>query len=231
MVYRRSRRSWRRRRFGRKSMASKRRGRAFVKRVKKIVYATAEKKIQSLDVGTLFSSVSVTPAEQALGQMAQGASSVTRVGRKIAIHSFVFRGTLVAGVTGLATTDDGYNRFRIVLGLYDGDFTLPLNTLGVAVDTPFNKTLYGTDHLLKKYWDKHVILNTHADLDGTGALPYPRIIHKVIKFKRPIIITTRDDTSFTPDKHLYLSMVSDSSALPNPGFLSGAYAYIRYTDV
>lgn len=230
MVYRRSRRSWRRRRFGRKRSVLKR-SRAFAKRVKKIVYSTAEKKIQSLDVGSLFSSVSVSPQEQALGQMSQGTSSITRVGRRIAIHSFVFRGTLVAGCTGVQATDDGYNRFRIVLGLYDGDYTVPLSTLGVGVDTPFNKILYGTDHLLRKYWDKHIILNTHADLDGTGALPYPRIIHKVIKFKRPIIITTRDDTTFSPDKHLYLSMVSDSTAVPNPGFLSGAYAYIRYTDM
>lgn len=207
------------------------RRRVFAKRVKRVIYSTAEHKHQSIDVGSIYQSVSSSPIETVWGLPIQGNTSVTRIGRKIAIHSFVFHGTLVAGCTGVAATDDGYNRFRIVLALWDGSFTNPMATLGVTTESALTKSFAGVDHLKKKYWDKKIILNTHADLDGTGALPYPKVIHKVIRFKRPIVITTRDDTTLSPDKVLYLGMVSDSLAVPNPGFLSGAYAYIRFTDI
>ena len=48
-------------------------------------------------------------------------------------------------------------------------------------------------------------------------------------FKNPVVVTW-DAMSSIPDKQWFLSMVSDSAAIPSPGFVSGSLK-ITWIDI
>lgn len=147
-----------------------------------------------------------------------------RIGRKIAINSFYLDGVLQGGQSNLAT-DDAFNTVRFVLGLWRSQTPCALN--GLDIGSMINKSGYGSTggiSLVRKYRDFKIILSTPG-ADSTGYLPAVRKVRIYVKFRRPINITfPATSTTTIQSTYLILSVISDSVAIPNPGFISGRYS-------
>lgn len=195
------------------------------KRVRAIMLRNVEPKgFQNTLVGT-WGSVGTTWIEADVSSMSQGDTLANRDGRKIAISGFEFRGILAQGSNEVAI-DDAYNCFRIVLGLYQGIGGItPLASAGTTLNTSISKDSGTRGTLLRKLYDKYIALNVQATEQGAGDgyAPQVRTVNYYKKFKTPITVTYGDDTVNQPDKRLVLSMISDSGAAINPGFVCGYY--------
>ena len=153
-----------------------------------------------------------------------GADLNHRIGRKIAVTSFYLDGVLQGGQSNLAA-DDAFNTIRFVLGLWRERAPCTLN--GLNISSMINKSGYavtGGVSLIRKYRDFKVILSTPG-ADSTGYLPAVRKFKIYVKFRRPInIMFPATTATTTQNKFLILSVISDSVAPPNPGFISGTYS-------
>lgn len=168
-------------------------------------------------------SISSNWGEIEITQLSQGAASTQRIGNQIKLRGFYMKGTLLGGQVNGAL-DDNYNVVRIVVGLYDSSSTTPLTASSVVMSgaiTP--ETVKG---LIKKYVDKTVILRS-AGRDSTGYLPAAAEVKKFVKCHPTIVYSGTGAT--TAQRKLIVSMLSDSSASPNPGFVNG-YRALWFED-
>lgn len=232
MVYRRRSKGRSRRRGFKRRAITKARNRAFTKRVKRIAQRTHELKYVTTTLGNwnAVGSAATTIAlktQMGLTQSTGAQSSI--IGREVTIHSIWLRGTLVGGNTGLIT-DDWFNSFRIVLASFVPG-TLTTWSAGMTVNSYLGKVNgLGVDTLKYKIWDKKYMLHTAGgDPDGAGYIPMPKFVSLYKRFKNGLKIKFRDDALTLPDQELMLSMVSDSTAVPNPGFVDG-FLRVTYTD-
>lgn len=149
---------------------------------------------------------------------AQGTTGITRVGRKIRIKSFELYGILSAG--------DSSNCVRIALYTADVGTTLT----AVDMDWKLARDRVGGGNLGTVYYDKFVPVQfTPYDGSAGTGVSQQKIVHIKKYFKNPIVVTYADDSTTTYNKTLFLSVISDSVAIPNPGFTRG-YAIARFED-
>ena len=189
--------------------------------VNKAIVAQAEKKMNAFELNATFSSIGTTWVEHSW-LPPFGSTSAARVGNKIAITELSFQGVLVGGQANLAL-DDNRNWVRIVLGIWKNPSSTGLSTHTVLYTNSFPTSLqidYQTQPTLThKLFDRTFTL-TSPGKDSTGYLPPQRFVTYTHHFRKPIVVTF-DALSSIPDKQWFLSMVSDSSAVPSPGFVSG----------
>ena len=190
--------------------------------VNKAIVAKAEKKMNMFELNTSFSAVGTSWVELSYNPVF-GSTATARVGNKIAITELSFQGVLVGGQSNLAL-DDNRNWFRIVLGIWKNPSSTGASTHTVLNLNSFPSSLQ-IDHqtqptLLYKLYDRTFTL-TSPGRDSTGYIPPQRMVTYTHHFKKPVVITW-DAMSSIPDKQWFLSMISDSAAAPNPGFVSGA---------
>lgn len=236
MVYRRYARRFKRRFRPRRGVRRFRRMRSryFAKRVKKVIGRMAESKTIRIDLNAL-GPISNAWNETFLLNIFQGTNSAQYIGRSIAITSISMYGTLEPGVSGVNLTDDSYNRMRIILSWQKG-VPLGAGPLFTALTTSdidgiYNKEFGGTQYLHDKLFDKHIILHGTPQPDGGG---YDPVLRRVVfrkRYKVPKKITMKSDAINTLNYSLWLSMLSDSTAIPHPAFMPSSYLLIRYIDI
>lgn len=231
MVYSRRRRFRRFRRRTRRPYRRTYNRRRFYRRASRIVNAVAEKKLNMFELNASgFSSVGTTWTELTWLPIS-GTTGPSKIGNKISITSIGFKGTLVGGQANLAL-DDNRNWVRIVLAFWKNP-----STTGASLHTPLNlnsfpsgmsidKTTQPT--MLFKCCDKQILL-TSPGRDSTGYIPPQRMVSYFHKFRKPVTITW-DALTQIPDKQWFMSMVTDSTAAPSPGFVTG-YLTVRWSDV
>ena len=224
---------YRRRRFVRRARPARTRRIKTIARVaRRVVRRMVElRRLTPVALTTSMGSITTTWNEISLcDTIAVGADLNHRVARKIAVTSFYLDGVLSGGQSNLAT-DDRFNTIRFILGLWRS--RVPCATEGLNISSMINKSGFGFTggvSLIRKYRDFKVILSTPG-ADSTGYLPAVRKFKIYVKFRRPITISFPATTATTTqDKYLILSVISDSVAPPNPGFISGTYS-ISWFDI
>jgi len=175
-----------------------------------------------------YATISSTWIEAGLVNPAKGTDYNQRIGNKIKLKSIQIYGVIQNGCIDSIAADDKFNQIRIVLAMWNFSTTgtnTPLNTTSTAIDGPIAKT-FNLPNLRHKFFDKTLLFNTQPGISGY----MPRI--KRFKYFRRFRNTqvTFGQTSNYPDKDLQLSMKSDSTAIPNPGFINGKII-LRFTDV
>lgn len=205
--------SKRKRSFKRKS--------GFKKAVKNIVKSeiskAVETKFTTANTSTSFASISTNWSEVDLTNIGQGVTATTRVGQEIDLRGVRINGVMVGGQTNVAL-DDNRNIVRIVLALWDTKTATPCQTNGVTLSALLNNKVPSGTGLIKKYMDRIITLNSPGR-DSTGYMPAQRYIKIYKRLARKIKYSTTAGT--TAQTKLVLSMLSDSVAVPNPGFVSG----------
>lgn len=236
MVYGRYRRSFRKRRFVKRGRGFKR-GRRFGRRrggmrnyARRLISMAAEKKYQQYNIATVISNVANTwtEVEMVPGETI-GSDQGKHIGDKWDITSVNIR--LVFLHPSHPTAGDYYNRLRVVFGLWDFgahaaklSTDLPTHFSTGALDRPLYKEL--VPNLKLKMIDKRFIMQPQtigSTFTGTS--------HKTItyshKFKKPIHMV------YMPGGYVnhtfWISMISDSSATPDPQLEAGYITY-HYTD-
>lgn len=236
MARRRFRRSRKRRTFRRRSRSYRRRARRFTRRVRSVILRTAEPKHQVVNLYTYFGAVDNTWTEHDCFKIGEGTTQQTRIGEEVYVESIYFYGTLLGGQG--AISDDAYNQVRIVVGLWAasaGD--TPLNTMGAdRVDPLWPKCSWtGVDppqlaqQLRYKICDMQLVLRSLGMQSEGDLLPAVKKVKFYKRFRRPIKMTWQNTGTAYPKQRLIMSMTSDSSAAPSPGFIDG-FLWIKYRD-
>lgn len=197
--------------------------------VKKEIDSAIEDKFRVISLpASTWGSVSTSWAEGALEQIAQGTNQGQRIGNKIQIKSFEINGVLTGGQTVPHTNlDDEINRVRMVMGVYNGyQNVTPMTTSGITSNTPVDHTT--CRGLGYRFYDKWHVLTSDNDL-SVGWQVTSKPFRYVKRFKRPLTINYSDTGANTANKALVISMISDSTAVPNVGFTHG-YLKVIYQD-
>lgn len=207
----------------------KRRPKQSMKRIaKRVVDAAIEDKITSAALTTNFGSIGSSWTHQAFTNLATGTTAGTRVGRRIRVKSVLFYGTITGGALDTTTVEDYMNTIRVVIALWSKQQTFTSSDIGMS--SVIQKDSYSNSQLIRKYYDKYIVLQQTQG--HTGYIPGFKYFKYYKRFKTPIVITYGIENgtgTFLPDKWLTLSMISDSSVAPNPGFTHG-YWKLRYED-
>lgn len=165
-----------------------------------------------------------------LGQIVPGAGANARIGRRIEIRSCRFRGVLSGGAVGGGPVDDYYDNVRIMMYTMSQNKTVattPASTAGFVINTPLNK-LY-MPGLGKVLYDQFIGI-TNQPWAANSAAPGMREIDVYHRFKKPVLCHFTGDLINTNQFQIFVSIVSDSAAVPHPGFGSG-YFEVAYYDV
>lgn len=209
--------------------------RKFIPRpVKRYVHRAIARNIENKyaigDLNAVFGSIPATWTEQVLVNPSQGVTPQTRLGNKIKIKSLEMKGVMAGGCAE-NVLDDPYNVVRIVIGLYNGSDTTPLTDAPAVMDAPITTRLYSQAQLIKKYYDKYFHFNAvSVEKNGGDGYASNTVGFRYYKrFKKPLWITWGDDSTTYPTKYLIMSALSDSGAVPHPGFIAG-YWKVTYED-
>lgn len=205
--------------------------RAVKQYVQRAIGANVENKQVTVSMNATFSAITTTWTEADLCNITQGVTGPARIGRKVKLCSLEINCVIAEGAAEILT-DDPYNVVRCMVALWSGAAgTTPLATAGTTINAPIRKNLGTRNYLIKKYLDKYIGLQVTSTEKGggDGYTPQLKNIKYYKKFKKPILITWGDDTTTYPDKRLMISMISDSSAVTNPGIIAG-YAVMTYED-
>lgn len=191
------------------------------------IHRNVENKFISGALTTSFASVNNTWDEQVLSTVAQGTDQDERIGNHIRLRSLEIKGVIAQGSAD-SSSDDPYNVMRIVIGLW-GSSTTPLGNVAWGINVPLRKNM-NPGELFKKYYDKYVALTVTSTEkgEGDGYTPGLKQFHYYKKFKN-VVINWGSSATTEPDKRMILSIVSDSAAVPNPGFING-YWVLTYED-
>lgn len=202
--------------------------RAYVARA--IDRQTEEKQIM-WSLLTQFPAVSTTWSELYVTQMVQGAAEYQRTGCRVRVKEIELSGVLACGASQ-AALDDPWNVFRLCLGFYTGttSATGPLGeATALSMDSPLDQHTKGK--LKMKLIDRYIPLNITSTEKGEGDGYTPHLVgvkyHK--RFPRGVLINWQGNDATIPTTALWMSCLSDSTALPNPGFVAG-YLKVTYED-
>lgn len=207
-----------------------------MKRIQRVIDRNIEKKIFNYNLNTEFGTLTTYPTELQLDRPAQGTAGNQRTGRDVRIRSIKFDGILQNGTSGIAS-DDAFNRVRIMLADWRNGMNTPWVTLGlpsVAMGLEFqtDKDLpYMQNCLNKVFYDKLIIMN-YKNSYSAGSAPALRRVRFKVKWPGAGMLIRSPETGGNTgliQHRLILSMASDSSVAPSPGFLSGQL-WVRYTD-
>lgn len=216
-----------RRRFGRRlrrRMGSKR----FKNSVKRILSSTAENKYVGWELpSTSFASIPNTWVEQLLTPVGQGLNYNQYIGASYYIKKIYFYGFLQGGQTG-TVADESNNIVRIVIAIWDQDAgATPLAT----TTTGRNAQIYRGDYenLRRKLYDRTISLVSPSPEQGDGQIAARKKIRFYKKFKGLGFKMQVSRTTSQYKSRFIMSAISDSSAVPNPGFVTG-HLKIIYKD-
>lgn len=198
--------------------------------VKNQLTALSETKMRNASLlSTNFSTIGNEWINIPLTNIALGTEYYQRIGAKILLKSIEFKGVLVGGANESAF-DDPYNVIRIVLSRWDGETITPFSTtLGHTIHIPINRTIASCPGMKSKYYDKYIAMNVSSPEKGAGdgyaasarVISFKKVFNKGI----PIVYNAS-----SASEKFFLSMISDSAAVPNPGFVTG-YCMITWKDM
>lgn len=201
---------------------------ALVKLIKSTISKAAEHKwgvVGNLlgDFPSIPSATYTSWMEKDCTSLVQGSDSIgNRIGRKIRLTGFHLDGVMMGGQVNGAS-DDAFNYVRLIVALNEEAVSL-----NGATDSRFPITKnYNSSGLIKKLVDKTIMLNVQGK-NSTGYIPAGK--HVVIHKKLNEVINYEGTGAGTADKHLVLSLQSDSILVPSPGFVTGYY-YITFEDI
>lgn len=201
---------------------------ATVAYVNKAIHKNIENKFDYGALATVFTSIGSTWSELPFGLIGRGTEVNKRIGNSITVKSIQLEMVIVGGAVN-SVADDARNTIRMVLASWDGDTNQPLGTASWSMDYPIRSTLGpSANNMIKKYYDKYITLPSPGP-DDTGYIPGMRKVSYYKYFKKGYKMNFADATADHPDKKLILSMISDSSVIPNPGVTNG-YFVITYED-
>lgn len=185
--------------------------------VKKEIANEVETKLLTQNTSTTFNSIGTSWVELECTGLSQGDTQGTRDGNQITLKGLRLTGVLVGGQSNLAT-DDNRNFVRIVVALWDSKSATPLQTNGCTSSALLSDKVATGTGLIKKYYDKIHLLPV-AGRDSTGYIPSMKYIKKFFKFNRKI--NYQSTVAGSAQNKLIISMISDSGAVSNPGFVQG----------
>lgn len=194
--------------------------------VKNLLNATTEKGYAAFTLPSVFGSIGNAWIERSLAQPSEGTDVVNRIGRKIRVKSIEVNGILASGATD-TVADDISNVVRLRLSLNNPKSATPLVTAGAGMSDPLYKDTVAGEYLIKTYKDMYIPLEAVSTGQGDGYTPSLKRIRFTKRFKHPVEITFASIDNTKPDKLFFLSMISDSLAVLNPGFTQG-YCILRY---
>lgn len=150
--------------------------------------------------------------------VAQGTDLNQRVGRSIQTLSYNLFGTLVGGQTNLAT-DDKINTVRIVF------FEAAVGTLVSAVNSAWGLSIPADPRYapgVTRVLRDELFTLTSLGRDSVGYMPASTTINMTGSYTKRLMYTSAAANSIS-GTCLFLFMISDSVAVPSPGFTSGAW--------
>lgn len=192
--------------------------------------AMVEDKRISTALPYAFGSIGSTWNERTLFQVTQGVHNYERVGNRIRVKSIEIKG-VISQASAESALDEPFNVIRIVLGHYRGSVLTPLTAGGATLNTPITKHDNTGQTLIKKYMDKYIPLTVVSTEKGggDGYTPSLKQVKYYKRFKKGKIIEFMDNTTGTYNGMMVLSMLSDSGAIPNVGFVAG-YILVTFED-
>lgn len=201
--------------------------RSVKKYVRRAIDRTVEDKYRIIPLNTsAWSSINNAWKDISLESIQSGTAEGQRVGNRIRIKSIEIKGTLQGGQTGSAA-DDPFNSLRFVFAHWSGyNYTTPMASSGLNINSVINKDT--AKQLQRKYVDRFMTLTAPNPLT-VGYQPAVRVFKWYHRFARPIVITYSDINTVNANSCLALSVISDSAAIPNPGFING-FAKVVYED-
>lgn len=201
------------------------------KYIAKKIDANIEDQELPTNLQTVFSSIGSIWTERPLFSVNSGASEDSRTGGKLKIKSIEMDGIIACGASE-TLADDPYNVMRIVLGLYRGTVLTPLTTAGATIDSAITPYLNTGGNMIAKYMDRYIPLTITSTEKGGGDGYTPGLYHFKYKkvWKKGIIIDCQGSGQTPYNKMMVLSLISDSTAIPNPGFIRG-YMRCTFEDV
>ena len=151
-----------------------------------------------------------------------GTDIYNRVGRQVTLQSLSVSGTMVGGQSNVVT-DDPYDVVRISVVKGNVGMTFSGFTIS-SVLTP--DTQIGLDRVLL---DRFVTLSSPSR-DSTGYMQAMKRIDFQVDLRRVVTHFTTAAAGSQNGETCYLVVVSDSSTVPNPGFVDGAWV-VRFADL
>lgn len=181
-------------------------------------------KRRQVDLTTSFGSIGNVWIIEDSCLLAAGTDISQRIGRAVTIQSLDVDGLLVGGQVNGAL-DDNYNVARLVVflgrpGLVSADWA------GRTFDDPVNPGVEGVTRVLH---DSQIILRVPA-ADSVGYIPAVARVQRHIKAGVKAYYGSAASSVPTAGDSLFFALITDSSAVPNPGFTHGYYR-LNFSDV
>lgn len=163
-------------------------------------------------------------AEASLMLVSQGTANGQRIGNVIRLKSLEINGVL-SNTDHTPDTQMPIVIVRVIIALWaGGTVTTPLQSSTWNLDVPL-RTTNAPQGLLKKYYDKYIVLNSSV---GTMGAPYGAIQRRFKYFKmfrKGLTIDFGQSPTTTPNKRLIMSIAHDYTlGAPNPGLVGGYWA-------
>lgn len=218
--YKRRRRFRRGGRRGKRRRYMRRRG-GLQRAIQRVLQRTAEKKRSTWPLPTYFTSVTTAWTEFWIAPAGIGINENQFTGHEYRLKKIWFSGWLQGGQVG-GDLDDISNLFRIVVAKWNNSAgTTPLQTLAATINSTVQKNIW-PNALQKVYMNKTISLLPRglADYDESGLIPARRYVRFIKRFKGAGLKMTLDTGGF-PESRIIVSMISDSTAVPNCGFVNG----------
>jgi len=173
----------------------------------------AEKKFMSFTMSSVFGSVGTGAVVKSLGGLTtQGTDYTQRIGRSIQLDSIRLSGMLSGGQVN-SVADDSFNTFRITIVT-----AITGSTTGYTVSSVLDeRTVGGLQEIL---YDKTFSLMVPGR-DSVGYLPALKMWNLVLPL-HGMKIEYSNAMSNVQTNDVFIWMVSDSSGVPNPGFVNGS---------
>jgi len=186
--------------------------------------AAGELKYYGYDMtGGAFPSVSTTVSTVALGALVAAGSGVNqRIGSTIIPKAIRVLGTIVGGQSN-SVSDDNRNvvRLSLILGVVG---TAPSGyTCNTILDPRF------TTGVVRVLWDRVLVLQSPGK-DSTGYMPSSKEVRVRVPIRVGPLLYSGTAANTIKGQELYFCVVSDSSAIPNPGFVNGSTLDFEFAD-
>lgn len=198
--------------------------------IRRTVYSMAETKTYWYDL-TSYSSISTTWRMQTL-LPSVGADFASIIGKKYALVGIRLTGTLAGGQSN-TTADDQWNHVRIVACEMTGTarvipVNMPTLTWGIRtpirLKSPVSPADGTTAYIKRKLFDK-VYKIISPGRDGTGYMQGTKEVSIYKRFKKPLVLEYETNGQANPSSYVQVCFISDSVAVPSPGFVSGVLEF------
>lgn len=186
--------------------------------VERVLWQNAEKKKTVEDLTVNFASVSNAWSESCITAITQGDATTQRDGDSITIKSIK--------IEGVVTGADVYNYMRLYLAIWDGRSSTPLTTNGAGAGSDITTTVTTGAGLLRCLMDRYLYFKQTYDGGPTDG----HVINYYKRFKKGLRINYTSNVATTGNKKIILGAITDSIAIPNPGFIVGRIV-VKFMDI